>query len=311
MERALLILSALLLNAAFAGPRQWLQALGISRLSALPAQGLRSLERKLNRDHRSARERETRGTLLTVAVLLASLIAGVICGWLLKMDFRFAGLLILTLSLPVRPAWDIASLIRKHLKDGHIGAARHVLEGTAWRHHALMDEHALSRVAIETLAVSFSERIVAPALWYLALGLPGLFVSKAAWLLEETLVRPGNIDRSFSKTAQSLHYILHYIPSRLAALLWLAVAVFFPSIRLRDVLHPVMAGMAKEPPQVLSLTAAAAVMSLSLGGPGSLYANERWIGGGTARPTAVNIGRALYLFGLLHLLFFVLLGLFL
>jgi len=309
MERALLVLSALLLNALLAGPHHWYEALGLAGLSAFPAQALRDIERRLNRDHRSAKERRTRGTLLAFMVLAVSLVTGTLCGWWFRKYLPFGGLLLLILMLPVRPAWDTASSIRKYLKAGDLPAARQVLENTPWRHHALMDDDGVARAAIETLAVQFSENILAPALWYMALGLPGLFLSKTVWLLAETLVRPGNADHDFSRTAQKAHMIIHYLPSRLSALLWLTASLFVLPVHLRNTVRAIASAMAKEPPQILSLIAAASVLDASLGGPGSAYAHERWIGSGTTHPTPAIIGRALYLFAILHLLLFLLIGL--
>ena len=53
MERTLLALSALLLNMFFGGPRRFYAALGFARIARLPMLGIRDIERKLNREHRS------------------------------------------------------------------------------------------------------------------------------------------------------------------------------------------------------------------------------------------------------------------
>src|SRR5687767_5653289 len=76
MERAVLVLSALLLNAFLAGPPRWYEALGLGKLSRLCAHIVRDAERRLNRDHRSASEREMRGILLVALVIIAALLGG-------------------------------------------------------------------------------------------------------------------------------------------------------------------------------------------------------------------------------------------
>ncbi|MDE3017077.1 MAG: cobalamin biosynthesis protein [Pseudomonadota bacterium] len=307
MERAFIVLSALLLNAVSAGPRRIYVGLGLTRLSRWPAQRVRDLERKLNRSHRSLTERETRGMILVGVVFLGSLLAGGLGGLLFQHNLRFVELLIVTILLPVRPTWDIASRIRKCLQAGDMAGARQALEGTAWKHHALLDEYGVARAAIEMLAVHFSEKILAPAVWYLLFGLPGLLLSKAAWLLRETLAS----DPAFGQAAKAAHVLLHYLPSRLAALLWLSASLFLPSCRASDIIKQVTPALIKTSPPLLALLSAAGALRLSLGGPASVYAGKQWLGSGSARPGATDIRRALTLFALLHLLLFILVGFFL
>lgn len=303
MTPALIILSGLLLNTLLAGPRQLYVSLGMVWLGRVPAQMVRGLERRLNRDHRSEVKREMRGTMLVAVALLGSLLVGWLAGWLFQ--HNLIEILIVTMALPVRPAWDIASGIKKNLQAGDLIEAKQVLEGTAWRHYAVLDEYGVARAGIETLAIHFSEKIVAPALWYLLFGLPGLCLSKAIYLLRETLPP----DLAFSHAARVAHAILHYIPSRLAALFWLASSLFLPSASPREAVHQITPMLPAASPQVLSLLSVAGVLKLSLGGPVSIYAKE-WQGSGSPRPGAGDIGRALRLFVLLHLLLFIFVGLF-
>ncbi|MDE3061076.1 MAG: cobalamin biosynthesis protein [Pseudomonadota bacterium] len=309
MDRAILALMALMLNALLAGPREWYAALGLTRLSRRPVVLLRDLERRLNREHRRLEVREMRGTVLVIAVMAASIILGGIGEWLFRHRLGFMSLLIVTAALPVRPTWDIVSQLRRALYAGDVHAAKETLEGTPWRHHALLDEYGVARAGIELLAVQFSEKIVAPVFWYLILGLPGLLVSRSVYLLQETLSPPG-ADGGFGRTAQAVHYVLHYVPARLAALLWLAAAVFLPSVKWRDVARRISGGMTGGSPQALALLAAASVLNVTLGGPSSPYV-QRWIGTGTARPGVYDLKRALFVFALLHPLLFVVLGFFL
>ena len=302
MNRALIVLSALLLNALLAGPRRLYQSLGAAPLLRLPAQAVRGLERRLNRDHCSESERETRGFILVGVACLISLLAGWLLGGLFQRNF--IELLVVTLALPVRPAWDIASGIRKGLQEGDVSGAKQVLEDTAWKHYAVLDEYGVARAGIETLAVCFSEKILSPALWYLLFGLPGLFLSKTIYLLRETMAS----DIAFSQAARTAHMVLHYIPSRLAALFWVAASLFLPSSQPREIAAQIGAGFFTASPNRLALLSAASVLTLALGGPVSVYAKE-WQGTGSSRPAARDIRRALTVYALMHLLLFILIGL--
>lgn len=307
-SRILLALCALLLNAALGGPRAFYAALGARRPLRFAAAWVRDVERRLNREHRSAGEREMRGALLAGTVLALALIFGWACGWAFRSNLRFVELLLLTLALPVRPAWDLASSIGKSLQAGNVTAARAALEDTPWKHHALLDEPGLARAGIETLAVGFSEKIVAPLLYYALFGLPGLFMAKAITFLHEQL--PSSAAKAeFGQAAGWLHTALHWLPARLAALLWMVAALFLPSGRWKKSSAQIAAALAVETPRALALLSAGAALSLSLGGPGSAYSGGRWHGAGSVKASPADLRRALYLFALLHLLLSVPLGL--
>lgn len=310
MERAVLILSALLLNAVFAGPARLFDALGLMPFFRYPAGKVRDLERRLNRDHRPHSEREMRGVLLVGVVIIAALILGTFLDWLFSHNLQFMGLLLVALLLPVRPTWDCAWSIRKYLVSGDLRQARDALKETAWRHHALLDEYGVARAGIELIAVQFSEKIFAPAMWYILFGLPGFLASKSVYVLQENLSRPSE-ENGFARATTLVHYFLHYIPSRIAAVLWLGAAFFVPGASAAEAAKQLTPFIERAGPHKMALLSAASVLGLGLGGPGSIYVHEEWVGSGTVKPGAYDVRRALYVFVLLHLMLFVLFGLFL
>lgn len=309
MDHALIALCALLLNVALAGPREWYESFGVPRIARLPAIVVRQIERKLNREHRSLKERELRGLLFTIFVVVMSLLLGWLCHLLFTSNLRFAELLVVAIFLPVRPTWDLVSRLRRYLQHGNIAAARQLLEHSPWRHHALLDNYGLARAGIETLAVHFGEKIFAAVFWYLAFGLPGLFVSKALFMLQEIVARPPAPAQGFSLAPYTLHYFAHYIPSRLSLIFWLITALFMPGVKPVNVVKQVMEHYADATPQALALLMSGSVLQLALGGPSSIYTQGQWLGGGIAKATVGDVRRALYSFALLQLFVFVLLGL--
>jgi len=284
MDRALLLLCALLLNTVFGGTaafmlRHWLR---------MPARLIRDIERKLNREHRSDEDLKMRGTVLAALSIFVSMVAGGVCAWLFHHNLRFIELAVLALALPVRPAWNLAARIRHKLYALDVVGAKEALADTPWRHHALLDEYGVARAAIETLAVTFSEKILAPACWYLLFGLPGLFISKSIYLLQETLARPGETS-AFGRPAKIAHSWLHAVPVRIAAFFWMIVSAILPSTKFSTI-QPILKGMGKSSPHVISLLSSASVLKLSLGGPMSIYAQE-WTGAGTPKASAYDIKR--------------------
>lgn len=303
MELSALILSGLVANVLFAGPRRFYALFGLTRLTGIPARLVRALQRKLDREQRSEAERELRGTLCVGLVFVVCLATGLM---LAVFHQPFLELFCLAVFLPVRPLWERGYLLYRQLKKERIAEARGALDPVVWRYHALLDGQGLVRAGIESLAVCFAEKIVAPAFWYALAGLPGLFFSRALFTMVEVLQGPR--DAGFSKTAQQLCQLMHAVPVRVAACLWLCAGYFSPSARQREVSWSILSQWTSG--SALMLEVSAAVLGLALGGASSPYAAGQWYGKGGAPAMPGELGKALFLFVLSHLLLFVGLGLF-
>ena len=301
MDRALLVLCALLLNAALCGPRKWVAGLGFERVSGWPGRQVLHLERKLNRDHRSGADREMRGWLLLIAAIILCVLGGGLSAWLLRHNLRFFELMIIAAMLPVRPIWDRAAAIRSSLAAGDIAGARQMLTGTPWRHHALLDEFGVARAAIETTAVDFSEKLVCPILGYVWLGLPGLFLSKLITVMRDALSHTPE----FSKGTRVAHAVIHTLPSRLSTAFWLATVLFLPSGSINAAVKRVTTSFLTEAPRPLCVHAAAGVVRVSLGGPVSPYLST-WAENGSVQVRVADIKRAqaAYIFATVFLFIF-------
>lgn len=309
-DHLLVAILALLLNAVLAGPRSWLLASGLSSVSRFPAHLLRTLERKLNRDHRSEKERETRGILLVAMVVIDAVILGYLLAWVCSGSLGFLELFIVAACVPVRACIDIALAIHKQLRAGDIAKARQALEGTPWKHHALLDEFGVARAAIELAAVHWACKIVAPLFWYVLLGLPGLFLSKMVYLLQEVISPPNQPASAFAKATIGLNHFLHVVPVRLAVYVCLVASLFLPFGKWREASARMAGGWNASLHQV-ALLGFASVLGISLGGPSSPYLAGQWVEAGTVRTTARDVKRSLVLFGLSCLLLMVFSGLFL
>lgn len=311
MDRAVLIVSALLLNALFAGPRSLYAPLKLDRIAHLPASLIGKAERKLDREHRSLREREWRGAVFVGIIFGGCLMMGLLLGWIFSFNMQFLEMGLLASLLPVRPSWDRGRLVHKHLKRGEMLAARQALENTPWRHSALLDPFGMARAGIELLAVQFSAKIFAPCLWYALCGLPGLFFSRAIYLLVETLNQPADYAQGFGRLARLVHAGMDYVPSRLAGLMWLGASFFLSTAEPGNAGRAILAeSKFTRDSQSFTLMSVAHVLKLSLGGPMSVYGDKRWWGSGTVKAMPSDVARALYLFALLHLFLFLGFGLF-
>ncbi len=281
-----------------------------------------SLERRLNREHRSAATRLIRGLLATLVILavgvglgaaIAALGAAVPFGWVLTLT------VILALVSQHRPA----AALRTARALGPLGnLGRETLDhdfpvlsgGDEFLAAASRDSFAVARGAVEHLAGRFSAGLVGCVFWYVLFGLPGLvvyrFVNVMASRLDETKVRGGN----FGLVATRLHEAMAWLPARFAGALLALAAVFVPGAHAGRTRKGPARRTRKGPPRhpVRSLAwpvaAMAGALGLSLAGPDPIEdrggALVPWIGPerARARVNAIDIRRAVFLYAVAVLL---------
>ncbi len=80
--------------------------------------------------------------------------------------------------------------------------------------------------AIESLAENFADGVVAPAFWYILLGLPGMFAYKMVNTLDSMIGHRSARYRAFGWAAARLDTIANSVPARLAACMLRAAALF-------------------------------------------------------------------------------------
>jgi adenosylcobinamide-phosphate synthase len=89
-----------------------------------------------------------------------------------------------------------------------------------------LDESGVARAAIESLAESTSDGVIAPLFWLIVAGLPGIILYKAINTADSMVGHLNERYREFGWASAKLDDIVNWIPSRLTALL-LAGAAFF------------------------------------------------------------------------------------
>lgn len=108
----------------------------------------------------------------------------------------------------------VADALRLGLGDGRRSVARIVGRDTAG-----MDETAVARGAIESAAENLSDGVVAPALWFLAFGLPGLLLYKITNTADSMIGYRTPRHAEFGWAAARFDDLLNLIPARLTALM--------------------------------------------------------------------------------------------
>lgn len=190
-----------------------------------------ALENKLYRKSDPDRRKQSRGTLLTVSViiitalvtagiLVTALIAGKSTGGII---YLILAALLCDSTLAVRDlrkeSMKVASALNKGLPD-----ARKALSRIVGRDTENLDEAAVIRAAVETVAENTTDGAVSP-LFFLFLGGPAAAMAyKAVNTMDSMIGYKNERYLHFGRATAKLDDVLNFIPARIAALLWIAAA---------------------------------------------------------------------------------------
>jgi adenosylcobinamide-phosphate synthase len=113
--------------------------------------------------------------------------------------------------------------VLRPLRDGDLSAARTAVAQIVGRDTAALNETGVAGAALESLAESFNDGVVAPAFWFLVGGLPGLFAYKALNTADSLIGHREARWRMFGWAAARADDLANLIPARIAGAL-LAIA---------------------------------------------------------------------------------------
>lgn len=262
-----------------------------------------ALDKRLNKPALPEADKRLRGVLLVAVMVALALGIGFAIAfaaravphlWLLEV-FVAATL------VAQRSLFNHVDDVARALQHTGLEAGRYAVSRIVGRDPQSLDEHGVARAAIESLAENFSDAVVAPAFWYVLLGLPGLLLYKTVNTLDSMVGYRNDKYRAFGWASARLDDGMNIVPARLAGVV-IALAALFAArgnpIRavttmVRDARHH------KSPNSGWPEAAMAGALGLALGGPRKypgLVVDEKWIGSGRARATVADIDRALHLF---------------
>ena len=256
MTHALPLIVALLLDATFGEPDQiW------SRIPH-PAVLMGRLIGHIDRLYNEGPQRRAKGIvavagLVTAAWIIGLLIAALPLGWLWQ---TLAAAVLLAQKSLTQHVSAVAQGLRVSTQSGRDAVARIVSRDTAQ-----MDGPAIARSAIESAAENLSDGVVAPAFWFLLLGLPGLLVYKIVNTADSMIGYKTPRHLEFGWAAARLDDVLNWVPARLTAGLILVAHLrldAWPLVRRDAVLH-------KSPNAGWPEAALAPVLGVALAGPRS------------------------------------------
>lgn len=187
------------------------------------------LETKVSLRDRTPRQRRHAGIVALGLLLLATLIVALFVqqltrlvphGWLLEMVLATPFLAQKELGRAVRATADA---LRTSLEAG-----RQAVSQIVGRDPNALDEAGVSRAAIETLAESTADGVVAPWFWLLLLGLPGIALYKAINTADSMIGHNNERYRDYGWAAAKLDDVVNWIPARLTAVLVTAACFVVP-----------------------------------------------------------------------------------
>ncbi|WP_077104928.1 adenosylcobinamide-phosphate synthase CbiB [Agrobacterium sp. DSM 25558] len=261
------------------------------------------LDKKWNRESDSFSRRKGMG----VAALIIFLASTVLIAWVLQSTLLWLplGLLIVAVlgaSLPAQKSLEqhVAAVALALERDG-IEGGRKAVSMIVGRDPEKLDEAAVCRAAIESLAENFSDGIVAPSLWLGLLGLPGGAGYKAINTADSMIGHRSARHEAFGWASARLDDLVNLPASRLTGLLFVLSAFFVKGASPREGVNAIFrdARHHRSPNAGWPEAALAGALGFALAGPrsyGGQMIEARFMGEGGRRDlTAADIRQALKL----------------
>jgi adenosylcobinamide-phosphate synthase len=186
-------------------------------------------EIRLNTPLRSNQQRKLAGvvalgllllSVLIVTVGISTILSWLPFGWLIEM-------LLATAFLAQKELGRAVVAVSEALRQS-LAAGREAVSHVVGRDPQALDEAGVSRAAVETLAESTSDGVVAPWLFLVLFGLPGIALYKAVNTADSMIGHLNARYRDYGWAAAKLDDVLNWIPARLTVMLITAACFFVP-----------------------------------------------------------------------------------
>ncbi|WP_375288230.1 adenosylcobinamide-phosphate synthase CbiB [Sphingomonas sp.] len=193
-------------------------------------------------------------------------------------------------ALAQRSLFDHVRPVAAALARGDLPAARQAVAMIVGRDVAALDEGGVARAAIESLAESFCDGVVAPLFWLLVAGLPGVWTYKAVNTADSLIGHKEERWRAFGWAAARTDDLANLLPARLSAVLICLAGGGGWGVLWRD--HARHASPNAGWPEA----AMAGALGVALAGPVAYdraMQDKPWIGGEGRTAAASDLARAL------------------
>lgn len=288
-------LAALAIDAAFGWPRALYARIG--HPVGLFARVIAVVEARWNRPDRSDVARRAAGVALMVAMIAGVGVVTLASEYGLRVwlgGWAWLGIALAAApGLAQRSLHDHVMPVAARLRDGDGDGARDAVAMIVGRDTAALDDAGVARAAIESLAESFCDGVVAPFFWLLLFGLPGVWIYKAVNTADSLIGHREERWRAFGWCAARTDDAMNLLPARVAGLLICVAGGRGWRTLWRD--HAAHASPNAGWPEA----AMAGALDLRLAGPvayDGVVHDKPWIGSGRTAARADDVARALGLY---------------
>jgi adenosylcobinamide-phosphate synthase len=275
------------------------------------------LDKKWNRESASFSQRKAAGVVaLSVFLALTVLVAWLVQSVLLLLPLGLLLVAVLGASLPAQKSLEQhVEAVAIALEREGIDGGRKAVSMIVGRDPQALDEAAICRAAIESLAENFSDGIVAPSLWLGLLGLPGGAGYKAINTADSMIGHRSPRHEAFGCASARLDDLVNLPASRLSGGLFVVAAFFVKGASPKGAIAAIRrdARHHRSPNAGWPEAALAGALGFALAGPrsyGGQMIDARFMGeGGRATLVAGDIRTALRLARIADFLLIALFGL--
>ncbi|MBO9109903.1 MULTISPECIES: adenosylcobinamide-phosphate synthase CbiB [Agrobacterium] len=275
------------------------------------------LDKKWNRESASFSQRKAAGVVaLSVFLALTVLVAWLVQSVLLLLPLGLLLVAVLGASLPAQKSLEQhVEAVAIALEREGIDGGRKAVSMIVGRDPQALDEAAICRAAIESLAENFSDGIVAPSLWLGLLGLPGGAGYKAINTADSMIGHRSPRHEAFGCASARLDDLVNLPASRLSGGLFVVAAFFVKGASPKGAIAAIRrdARHHRSPNAGWPEAALAGALGFALAGPrsyGGQMIEARFMGeGGRATLVAGDIRTALRLARIADFLLIALFGL--
>jgi adenosylcobinamide-phosphate synthase len=298
-DRVPILIAAFCIEAVLAYPALVFGAIGhpVSWIGRM----ISALESGLNRPDYSADLRRAAGVATVVLLVAISLGAGLALEMALHtvpfLGFVLA-ILIVAVLIAAGSLYQHVRAVASALRSEGLAGGRQSIAKIVGRDPDALDEAAICRAAIESLAENASDGVTAPAFWYLLGGLPGMIAYKAVNTADSMIGHMSERYRAFGWATAKLDDLINWPASRLTGLMFIAAATAVPGASASSAWQAFRrdARLHRSPNAGWPEAAMAGALGLRLAGPrvyDGAVVDDHWMGDGRAEATVQDIDRAL------------------
>ncbi len=170
-------------------------------------------------------QRQVKGYVAVAILIVLALIPGIIIEKLNNIEFLGFGYLINIIEIVIAAILIAHRSLIDHVRDvasalsAGLPQGRNAVSMIVGRDTGQMSETDVSRAAIESAAENFSDGVVAPAFWFLILGIPGILIYKIINTADSMIGYQNEKYAEFGFAAAKLDDLLNWLPARFSAFL--------------------------------------------------------------------------------------------